>query len=269
MHNFHHEIPLPEDRAIRKFLWDSYFHDSAIQEVFLDEPTQHAMSLKVDCSRDDSTYLLQFHGVAHFEYSSPRNGWHTGEEISSTVFKDSALLHRLQRDNVKKLYHLRFSHWDGFTDVIFERFTIRRVGGRVSYRSDVPMEAISWDKQYMAPNFRFSLKKDPFVEDIHHLSADDAEDLMEQVDDILWTRLYLLHVKDEIEGLLDLARSILAAHRTCCHAALYAAFLLGKYGTGPDIPMLISRYLSEQNLLKKRVLMDAIELINERQDFHS
>lgn len=263
MHNFYHEIPLPEDKAIRKFLWVSYFHDGLIQQILPGQPKPYDLTLQIYSGHDGYTYLLRFHNAVHFEYNAPMP-WHTGQEISSTIFKDTALLHRLQAGEAKPLYHLRFSHWDGYTDVIFERFTIRREGGRVNYKSEVPPEMITWDRQYYAPNFRFFLKNDPYQVDIATLISDDQEDRDEQIDDILWAQLYHHDVCVRTDELLQLSRSILAEQPACKHARMYAAFLLGKHGTSEDMPTLTAQYLAEQNLLKRRVIMDAMELIQER-----
>lgn len=263
MHNFYHEIPMPSDKAIQKFLWVSYFHDALIQQILPGQPKPYDLTLQIYSGHDGYTYLLRFHYAVHFEYNAPMP-WHTGQEISSTVFKDSALLHRLQAEEDKPLYHLRFSHWNGYTDVIFERFSIRREGGRVNYKSEVPAEMITWDRQYHAPNFRFYLKHDPFQVDIATLNGDDQEDLDEQIDDILWAQLYHHHTSARTDELLQLSRSILAEQQACKHARTYAAFLLGKHGTSEDMPTLTEQFLSEQNLLKKRVIMDAMELIQER-----
>ncbi len=264
MHNFYHEIPLPEDKAIRKFLWVSYFHDSLIQNIILETPKRNELTLKLDCSRDCFTYLLHFRGVAHFEFSSPRNGWHAAEEISSTTFKDSALLHRLQQQVGKPLYHLRFSHWDGYTDVIFERFTIRRDGGRVNYKSAILPERIGWEHCRYTPEGSYLPDIDPFEEDFAALPADDEEERRYMIDNILWARLFHLEQLDPIDELVKQARYIIAEHPRCVHAPVYAAFLLGKHGSQADMPKLAEQYFAAENLLAKRVIMDAIELIQER-----
>ena len=249
MHNFYHEIPLPADKAIRKFLWVSHFHDSLIQEIFLDEPRKNALTRKLDCSRDGFTYLLQFHGVAHFEYSSPRNGWHLGEEISSTVFKDTALLHRLHQDKRRPLYHLRFSHWDGYTDVVFQRFSIRREGGRVNYKSEVPPENIGWQHCRYTPSGAYLPNIDPFEDDFATLPADDEAERIFMIDNILWARLYKLQQNGVTDELIRQSRYILAAHPRCENAPLYAAHLLGKQGDFHDIPTLTTLYLAEKDSL--------------------
>ena len=175
MHNFYHEIPLPDDKAIRKFLWVSYFHDGLIQQILPGQPKPCDLTLQIYSGRDGYTYLLRFHNAVHYESSAPMP-WHTGQDISSTVFKDSALLHRLHAKEEKPLYHLRFSHWDGYTDVIFERFTIRREGGRVNYTSEVPMEAIGWEHYRYTPNGAYLPGIDPFESGFAALPAEDEEE---------------------------------------------------------------------------------------------
>lgn len=263
MHNFYHEIPLPEDKAIRKFLWVSYFHDALIKQILPGQPKPYDLTLQIYSGHDGYTYLMRFHNVVHFEYNAPMP-WHTGQEISSTVFKDSALLHRLQAEEEKPLYHLRFSHWDGYTDVIFERFTIRREGGRVNYKSEVPMDAIGWQHCRYTPEGAYLADIDPFEEDFATLPVDDEEDRIFMIDNILWARLYHLEQHSQITELVKQARFTIAEHPRCEHAPVYAAFLLGKHGNHADISALTKQFLLEQNLLKKRVILDAMELIQER-----
>ena len=265
MHNFYHEIPLPDDKAIRKFLWISYFHDSTIEEILLGQPQKDALTLKLQCSCDGFTYLLQFDGVRHFEYASPRQGWHAGEEISSTRFKDTALLHRLQKEEGRPLYHLRFSHWDGYTDVIFRQFSLRKEGGRVNYKCEIPMEAVSWQHQLYAPHGTYLPGLDPSSDKYATMYFDDPEALRELEDDFTWTHLYRLEQSGDTEVLKLQAQDILDHARDCPHALLYAAFLLGKHGSEEDLITLAAQLLREQNLLRRRVIMDALELIYERE----
>ncbi len=263
MHNFYHEIPLPEDKAIRKFLWVSYFHDGLIQQIRPGQPKPYDLTLQIYSGHDGYTYLLRFHNAVHFACSGPMP-WHAGQDISSTVFKDSALLHRLQAAEEKPLYHLRFSHWDGYTDVIFERFTIRREGGRVNYKSEVPMEAIGWQHCRYTPNGAYLPNIDPFESDFTALPAEDEEERLFMIDDILWARLYHLEQLGNTDALIQQARFVLAEHPHCEQASVYAAFLLGKHGSQADMHTLTGRYLTEENLLVKRVIMDAMELIHAR-----
>lgn len=263
MHNFYHEIPLPEDKAIRKFLWVNFFHDALIQQILPGQPKPYDLTLQIYSGHDGHTYLLRFHNAVHYECSAPMP-WHAGQDISSTVFKDTALLHRLQVKEGKPLYHLRFSHWDGYTDVIFERFTIRREGGRVNYKSEVPPEDIGWQHCRYTPNGAYLPGYNPFEEDFASLPADNEEDRLFMIDNILWARLYHLEQQNAPEALLTQARHTLAEYHHCETAPLYAAFLLGKHGNSADLSGLTKQYFSAENLLIKRVIMDAMELIQER-----
>lgn len=263
MHNFYHEIPLPEDKAIQKFLWVSYFHDGLIQQILPGQPKPYDLTLQIYSGHDGYTYLLRFHNAVHFECSAPMP-WHSGQDISSTVFKDTALLHRMQGKEGKPLYHLRISHWDGYTDVIFERFTIRREGGRVNYKSEVPPEGIGWRYCRYTPNGAYLPDFDPFESDFAALPAEDEEERLFMIDDILWARLYHLEQHSQITELIKQARYIIAEHPRCEHAPVYAAFLLGKHGNSADLSGLTKQYFSAENLLLKRVILDAIEHIRER-----
>lgn len=84
------------------------------------------------------------------------------------------------------------------------------------------------------------------------------------IDNILWARLYHLEQHSQITELVKQARFTIAEHPRCEHAPVYAAFLLGKHGNHADISALTKQFLLEQNLLKKRVILDAMELIQER-----
>ena len=262
MHNFYHEIALPEDKAIRKFLWISYFHDANILDFLPGQPNPHDLTLKIYSCHDGGTYLLRFHNTVHYECSA-RAPSYAGQSISSTVFKDSALLHRLQKEESKPLYHLRFSHWDGYTDVIFERFTIRREGGRVNYKPEFDPAALHWRTFSYAPN-GYWLKSDPFVADTAHPEGDDADEQAKWVDDVLWARLYHIHQAGDANAITAQARSCLNTAPRLMHAELYAAYLLGKYGDATDMPVLMQQYLHADIPIIKRVILDAIEQLHER-----
>lgn len=265
MYNFTHDIPMPEDPAILKFLWISYFHDAIIQEIHPGKPAYKDLTLRVFSGHDGFTYLLRFHGVEHFSCSKDNYFWHTGIDIASTVFKDTALLHRLEKEAEKSLYHLRFSFWDGYMDVVFSKFTIRREGGRVCYKPQVNPAVVAWDAYLYAPN-GYWLRHDPFEADITHPEGDDDFDLQEWVDDILWARLYQFHQADNVQAMISQSRAYLAQRPTYAHAELYAAYLLGKHGDQSDLPALTVHFLHAETAIQKRVILDAMELIQERME---
>ncbi len=265
MNNFTHDIPLPDDPAIRKFLWISYFHDAIIQEIHPGKPTYKDLTLRVFSPHDGFAYLLRFHGVEHFSCSKDNYFWHTGIDIASTVFKDTALLHRLEKEAEKSLYHLRFSFWDGYMDVIFAKFTIRREGGRVSYKPEYDPAVINWKAYRYAPN-GYWLRNDPFLADIAHPEGEDDSDRQEWIDDILWARLYHIHQAGNVQTMLTQSRDYLMNRPTYDHAELYAAYLLGKHGDHSDLPALTRHFLHAETAIRQRVFLDAMELIQERME---
>ena len=265
MNNFTHDIPLPDDPAIQKFLWISYFHDAVIQEILPGKPTYKDLTLRVCSVHDGFTYQLRFHGVEHFSYSKDHYFWHTGIDIASTVFKDTALLHRLEKEAEKSLYHLRFSFWDGYMDVIFAKFTIRREGGRVSYKPEFDPAVMNWAAYRYAPN-GYWLKHDPFLADITHPEGEDDFERQEWIDDILWARLYHLHQAGNVQSMVTQSRAYLTNGLTYDHAELYAAYLLGKHGDQSDLPALTRHFLHAETAIRKRVFLDAMELIQEQQE---
>ncbi|MBQ8556018.1 MAG: hypothetical protein IJ438_09130 [Clostridia bacterium] len=255
---------MPDDKGIRKFLWISYFHDGQIKEILFATPKPKDITLRIYSCHDGFTYLLRFHRVQHFECSTPVSCWHEGEEISGTVFKDTALLHRLQKEEGTPLYHLRISLWTGYLDAIFPRVTIRREGGRVSYKSEIPPEAVDWGNRWCAPNCYFYLNHDPFQVDLASITGDDSAKRDEQIDDVLWARLYYLHRNGNVPDIVAQARSIAAKTSGYWHAELYATVLLGKHGSPQDLPALTVHYLCAESTIRKRVILDAMELIQER-----
>ena len=265
MNNFTHDIPLPDDPAIQKFLWISYFHDAIIQELHPGRPTYKDLTLRVCSPHDSFTYLLRFHSVEHFSCSKDNYFWHTGIDIASTVFKDTALLHLLEKEAERSLYHLRFSLWDGYMDVIFAKFTISREGGRVSYKPEYDPAEMNWDAYRYAPN-GYWLKHDPFLADIAHPEGEDDSDRQEWIDDILWARLYQIHQAGNVQAIITQSREYLAHRPTYDHAELYAAYLLGKHGDQSDLPGLTRHFLHAETAIRKRVFLDAMELIQERME---
>ena len=151
-----HEIPCPDDRAIRKFLWYSAFHDGTILSVGPSERHGGDLILRVEHGvlqgiARTGTYLLRFHGVTHIECGG--NPFCNSASVYDTLFLDSALLHAEERECQRRLYHLRISTWSGFIDVVFARFSIRQEGGRVSYRLpdiDEGIIAANRDHRYRA-----------------------------------------------------------------------------------------------------------------------
>ena len=62
MHNYDHEIARPEDRAIFKFLWCDYFHDSEILSVQFEKEKKNCVVMRLVSDRDELAEWPKFHG---------------------------------------------------------------------------------------------------------------------------------------------------------------------------------------------------------------
>jgi len=277
--NFSHEIPCPEDRAMRKFLWSDYFHDSMLLRI---EPDGVTLCITLRSERDTDalwptlpgtreeklvqldalaprlTYTLRFHGTQQYRYTLEGMPYHKDEFLNAR-FKDTPLLRRLQEQSGKPLYHLRIQTACGLIDVVFERFTLRKQEGRVSYR-------LLWTIQH-EEGFDSLMKPRPGEADQPITPDTDDGDL----DDILCARLYERHHAQDLPGTVALARETLHTYRgRLWLAEPYAAMLLGLYGDESDLPTLEAMYLtSDLHQISRAHVMDAIERIRERRQTHA
>jgi len=271
MDNYEHEIACPDNKGIKNYLWYDHFHDSKIDNISFDH-RKGLVTLELVCGCDidimwnslkgdsntrrafideniDSyTYTLAFKGTVYFhsERLIMVNDYINGR------FKDTALLQKLAVESKKPLYHFRIQIDDGYMDIIFSDFNIRKKVGRVKYS----IKEIS--------NQTYKPLTDEEKEAA--LDGDDFERLL---------AMKRLFISKESE-LLKIARSNLQLdedHEDCC---LYSAYLLGKLGDTSDIPKLldlffgVEEYLISKSIcrcsaiLVKRNIMDAIELIHHR-----
>lgn len=280
MLNFSHEIPCPKDRALRKFLWFDYFHDSDILHIEHDAPSPGDVTLMLRSCRDTDeiyktlkgtweekhaqfkpllprvTYLLRFHRVRHFQHVMNHHLYGCTDEILHLRFKDTPLLRRLQKAWGRPLYHLRIETGHGLMDVVFEYFSIRKQEGRVDYRCDWDVTADDW--QY-------------WMQEVMQ-DANDNSDVDEyQRDCARFAALYRLHMAGDLPAVVALARETLRGVFTpVADSPYYAAYLLGLHGDESDLPALTRLYLSPQNhALAHSGVQDAIERIAERRASHA
>ena len=270
MDNYEHEIACPDNKGILNYLWYDYFHDSKIDSISFDHQ-KGVVVLTIECCHDKAelwkklkydsnlytayinenidsfTYILTFKGTKYFhiERLIMLNDYLNGR------FKDTALLKKLSDENKKPLYHFRIKIDDGYMDIIFSNFTIKKKVGRIKYPvKEVPAQTYKW-----------------FDEDAKNavLDGDDFE------------RFLAMHklFQENDPSLLETARKNLwfDEYGTSC---LYSAYLLGKLGDLNDISKLLELYLRVEEyfvsasisrcgaILPKRNILDAIELIYQR-----
>ena len=270
MSNYEHEIAPPDNKGILNYLWYDHFHDSKIDNISFNH-RKGLVVLTLECCRereevwkklqynedlfktyidehiDNFTYILTFKGTRYFhsERLIMVNDYINGR------FKDTALLRKLSAENKKSLYHFRIQIDDGYMDIIFSDFVIKKKTGRVKY---------------------------PIKETIAHtckcFDEDSKKAALDGDDFERFLAMQKLFQKNS-PALLEIARKNLWFDNYG-DACLYSAYLLGKLGDKNDISNLLELYLKiEENfviksvcrcgaILPKRNILDAIELICHR-----
>lgn len=277
MWNFEHEIPCPDNRAIQCYLWYDWFHDSAIKRFDFQEAD---LIVTVQCCRDmdaffdrhkswphercreyihshleEFTYHLRFTRLAYFrtDFAHELNN----NDYINGRFKQSALLRRLQAQNPKARYHLRIQTANGYMDIVFQDFQIRKGHGRVRY---YPVDFHNVGLYTAAP------LKYVFAE-----TEETADDDFDRFQEILCMQ------KEADPRLLEVLRRHAALDMRYEDSCILSLYLLGKYGDTVDLPLLMRKLEMIESeleqtgyvvptaaLLPKRIILDAVEEIQER-----
>lgn len=264
MTSYYHEIPCPSDPAMFKFLWFSFFHDGRIEAIEAQQPGRGDVTLRIESvwnDEENGLYALRFHRVRHFEHCCLP--WQKADCVYSTIFLDTPLLHLWQRESGKPLYHLRFTTDTGYIDLIFERFSIRRVQGRVSYRCTMdPIHGDSWHAPVLFLRHWYADRVSLAKADLTDADADD-------LDEYRFLRMRLTQREGDLPSLLAQARNCLAGHASAdgpWQSAAYAAHELGHHGTVADLPALgrLHALVPPCEHAVRRTVQDAIDRIHER-----
>ncbi|WP_265455143.1 hypothetical protein [Enterococcus sp. HY326] len=267
MCNDEHEINCPDNFAIRKFLWEDYFHDSRIMNLEI-EKSNNKVILTLESNTDlnddfeklklnnkefweyvsvniaEYTYDLVFIGVKHvqIERSIESNDYIEGR------FKNTALVNRLKQNSKEKLYHFRIKVTDGFIDIIFSDFSIRRMKGKVSY------EILDSSPQHVEKSFNQ-------LEMVKSAKQGDDFERYEAMKGLYETGYV---------DLLNIARCNMILTDDFEESCLYACFLIGLLGNQDDLSNLLTVYhqldllYKRPQYLKKRAILDAIEKVQDR-----
>lgn len=258
-YDFGAEFPL--EKAVQKFLVSDYFHDSRIRTVELDSGRRE-LAIRLQCCRDwenagvgtleDAryTYILRFSGVHGFRSVTDLSWW---SEYINGRFKQTAWLCEQQRQTKRKLYQFRIGLADGYLDILFSRFSVRKESGRIFYADIKELGAFYKDWYKRSPE-----QLDKIREALKSTSPDSLDD-----------DLYLLLLyANEATDLPQHCRLILTGDASQA-AKAYAAWLLGKCGTPADLLLLWEAFRAEKERksydfgsddpMKYRNFMDAVE----------
>lgn len=268
MHNYEHEIRCPDNRAIRKYLWEDYFHDSNITNIKFDKSSNKVIltlesntdlnnafeKLKMDHEEfweyvgmniDKFTYELIFTGAQHLQIERRLDC----SDYINGRFKNTALVTRLNIGRKKRLYHFRIQVADGFADIIFSGFIIRKKQGKVDYKT---------------LNTSFRCIQNKLLDELEIVELAKYGEDFERYEAMkeLYERGY--------PNLLDIVRCNLDLNEEFEDTCLYACFLAGILGEQEDTINLLNIYCRIDGLYKspqyliKRNILDAMEKIQDR-----
>lgn len=251
MHNYNdHEANYPTDKASVKVLYNDYFHDSRITSLNI-IPEKHALEMRLQCSRECEEenggarediynqkygYVLTFFGVTYLDIQTTLD-W---PEYINGRFKAIA----------KGKYYFRIQTADGYIDVGYRSFKLRKNIGRVSYKG------ISGFDPWIKKAWQVS---DEMLNAILTRLADDGYSEEDDFD------LYLDLERLYASGRTDIAKYLRRYASSSWEvdvAVPFSAWLLGKFGSPDDIPLL--RQVSDRtdDPLIKRNILDAIETLS-------
>lgn len=149
MFNFEHEVCNIRDRYLRYFMAFDYFHDGIIQRIEFSNECL-GVQLTLSCERGpEAAYRLWENGHKLVKKKDDRCKYHLtfqdscyfvcepGDpspplEFLNARFKDSARLAVINREAKRRYYHLRIQVTEGYIDLIFSRFAIRRAEGKIT-----------------------------------------------------------------------------------------------------------------------------------------
>ena len=263
MYNYYDfDADFPQQKAAQKFLLSDYFHDSVIRSVELNNDKRDLV-IQLQCCRDWEndrratfddlryTYILHFTGVYGFRSVTESR---TPEYINGR-FKQTEWLNEQQQRAKRKLYHFRIGLSDGFIDLLFCSFSIRKAVGRISYKGIGELDAFHKEWYHRS------------AEQVSGIISKLQADVSDSVCDLNLELLYANGVKD----LRSICHTIITG-KTSPDAKAYAAWLLGKCGTREDLQLIWDLYRTEterkeyefgsDDPMKYRNLLDALENLN-------
>lgn len=252
MYNYYdYEASFPTDKASYKVLYNDYFHDSLITAVEF-KPEKHTVQLHIQCSRECEWetgdwrrdildekygYVLTFGGVSYFDMKTQMDC----PEYLNGRFKAIP----------KGKYYFRIQTADGYIDIGYSRFRLRKTVGRVSYRgiteADLRMGSAKPASQEEISRILERLRSDDYTE--------------EQDFDLYMDLEYLYACK--VPGLGPFLRRYVKSQWPLEDAVPFAAWLLGRYGNADDIPLILQLIPRTDHPGIRQNLMDAVEAMAE------
>jgi hypothetical protein len=284
-----HEIACPENQAIKKFLWESYFHDSEIDTIAFDTDND-SLNITVTSIEDideawdslkgsrtqrrkyikDNKALFQYELIFENCVDFSHEAVEIGSVFLQCYFLNSAKLKRYHKKYNNDYYHFRILTTSGLMDIVFADFKIHKVSNEdISYEN---LEDYSDD--YWMTRFQDYLKRNDYLlEDGRPDTSILKEHLKHGSDRERCIALYYFVNYTDVK-VIDFAKDMLGLDRDKYELSRhYIIKVIGLQGSLDDMPLLMQEYMYLENkyyddgeclsigILAKKQVRDAIEMI--------
>lgn len=252
MYNFEHEVCNSTNRLLRWYFGYDYFHDGLIHEMRTFEEDliinissyrewENDCTFNQQCNSFDEKYMYKctFRNCRYYLCELEDNGL----IYLNGRFKDSVLLHHINKISGKRNYHLRIQTTGGYVDIIFSDFNIEKNVGNITLPKRVP-------------NIKLHERvKEKFC----NMYIDEIRRIARQSNSIerMFAIEYLGAIKDE--QIIDISLYNLDEE----DAEISAVWALGILAEKEILPNLYKKWGMEKGLFKRHI-QDAIEKILER-----
>lgn len=252
MYNFEHEVCNITNRFLRWYFGTDYFHDGSIHKIQAVEEDliinissyrewENDYTINQECNAFDEKYMYKctFRDCRYYLCEIEDNGL----IYLNGRFKDSALLHHINKISGKRNYHLRIQTTGGYIDIIFSDFKIERNIGSITLPQKVPNIKL------------YERVKEKF----HNIDIGEIRRIAKQSNSIerMFAIEYLGAIKDE--QIIDISLNNLDEE----DAEISAVWALGILAEKEFLPNLYKKWGIEKGLFKRHI-QDAIEKILER-----
>ena len=147
----------------------------------------------------------------------------------------------MNANSKRPYYYFRIQLINGYIDIVFQRFKIRKARGRVNYSlaEDAPSDTPPKCCEGLKPIFP-----------------------TEEIDD--WNCFFTMQkmYRSGYPGLAEYAREYIKSELPVEDAKPYAAYVLGKIGEKSDLDLVRTVYFQTENELQKRHILEAIEALD-------
>lgn len=244
MYNGEHEIKFPEDKYLKNYLWYDYFHDSQVKNI---DFTKNTVIIDIEYDKDNEmvnkkTYTLYFKNCEYFKVELLSMDFNT---FINGRFKDTTLLDKVKNNNKGTFYHYRIETNNGFIDIIFSKFQIKKRNGRIICKDITFYDyTLQWLKSY---------KNGLLFDSDNQLSQSKLINLFHKGDDI--EKYFVLDYLSRYtnEPILNYARDILCLEWDDFELSIILSIsVIGRFGNKDDIMLLLDIY----NIINKEFIIN-------------